>query len=272
MVFVVKVPGINGLGKTKGCEESGNAIIEALYDIHMNEQGEEINVKNLDLEEIHLDNSNLELTNKLIYENSFEMFQDKSKILFLGGDHSISYSLTRGFFDYVESREGERKEPCLIVFDAHADCMPPMKEPTHEEWLRKLIEDGFPTKNILLIGVRNLWKTEKEFIKEKAIKMISINQINENLQEMADIITEFASGKELYVSIDIDVVDPCFAPSTGYIEPGGLTSRQLIYILQRIKKIKSLKALDIVEINEIKDKERDNITVKLGAKILSELI
>ena len=238
----------------------------------MNEQGEEINVKNFDLEEIHLDNSNLELTNKLIYENSFKIFQEKDKVIFLGGDHSISYPLTRSFFDYAENKENERKEPCLIIFDAHADCMPPMKEPTHEEWLRKLIEDGFPTENILLIGVRNFWKSERDFIKEKGIKMISINKINENLQEMTDIITEFANGKELYVSIDIDVVDPGFAPSTGYIEPGGLTSRQLIYILQRIKKIKNLKALDIVEINEVKDKEKDNLTIKLGAKILSELV
>jgi len=41
--------------------------------------------------------------------------------------------------------------------------MVPMKEPTHEEWLRKLIEDGFPTKNILLVAVRNYWKDEMEF-------------------------------------------------------------------------------------------------------------
>jgi agmatinase len=81
---------------------------------------------------------------------------------------------------------------------------------------------------------------------------------------------EFSSGKELYVSIDIDVIDPAFAPSTGYPETGGLTSRQFLYLIQRIKKIKTLRAVDLVEINEKKDK--DKITVKLGAKILAELI
>ena len=268
-MFIVKVPGINGLGKTKGCEQSGNAILKALYDIHSNEQGKAIDVKSLDLEEIHLDNSNLELTNKLIYKNSFESFEEHSKIVFLGGDHSVSYSLTRAFFDYCENKG---REPCLIVLDAHPDVMQPVDRnfPTHEEWLRGLIEDGFPIKNILLIGVRNPDPKETEFLREKGIRQISVNQLNENIEEITDIITEFASEKELYVSVDIDVIDPAFAPSTGYQEPGGLTSRQFLYIIQRINKIKNLRGVDIVEINAEKDKE--GLTVKLGAKILSELI
>ena len=270
-MFIVKVPGINGLRKTKGCERSGEAILKALYNIHSNEQEKIIDARALDLEEIHLDNSDPELTNKLIYKNSFETFEEQSKTIFLGGDHSISYSLTRAFFDYCESNG---KEPCLIVFDAHPDVMEPVDRnfPTHEEWLRGLVEDGFPIKNILLIGVRNSDPKEIKFLKEKGIKMISINQLNENIEEVTDIITEFANEKELYVSIDIDVIDPAFAPSTGYQEPGGLSSRQFIYIIQRINKIKNLRALDIVEINEQKDKERDNMTIKLGAKILSEII
>ena len=123
-----------------------------------------IDVKLLDLEEIHLDNSNLELTNNLIYKNSLKIFEIQPKTVFLGGDHSISYSTGKAFFDYCES---QGKKSCLIVFDAHADLMPPMKEPTHEEWLRKLIEEGFPTEDILLVGVRNMWKDELIFLKKK---------------------------------------------------------------------------------------------------------
>ena len=269
-MYIVKVPGINGLGKTKGCEQAGNAILKSLkQDFFTNEAGKEIEFGKLDLEEIHLDNSNLELANKLIYKNSFETFEEQPKVVFLGGDHSISYSLTRGFFDYCENKG---KEPCLIVFDAHPDVMKPVDRnfPTHEEWLRGLIEDGFPVENILLVGVRNSDPQEIKFLKEKGIRMISINQLNENLEEVTDIITEFANEKQVYVSIDIDVIDPAFAPSTGYPEPGGLTTRQFIYMIQRINKIKNLRALDIVEINEKKDK--DNLTIKLGAKILSEIV
>ena len=94
--------------------------------------------------------------------------------------------------------------------------------------------------------------------------------ILEDIDNIADTIMEFAGKKEVYVSIDIDVVDPAFAPATGYLEPGGLTSREFIYLIQRINKIKNLRAVDIVEINPEKDK--DNLTVKLGAKVLAELL
>jgi arginase family enzyme len=271
-MFIVKVPGINGLGKTKGCERAGNAILEALKDeISSNEEGKLIEFSKLDLEEIHLDNSNLELTNKLIYENSFETFEEHPKTIFLGGDHSISYSITRAFFDYCENKG---KNPCLIVFDAHLDSMNPgnKKYPTNREWVRALIEDGFPVNNLLIVGARNFDSREMDFLKKKGVRIISMNSLNNDLEGMTDIITEFANGKELYVSIDIDFVDPAFAPSTGYIAPGGATSRQFIYMIQRINKIKNVKGVDIVEINEQKDKEKDKMTIKLGAKILSELI
>ncbi|MEN7982420.1 MAG: arginase family protein [Nanoarchaeota archaeon] len=293
---IINVPGINGLGKTIGCDEAFDFILEAMKDIHSNEEGKFLEMDLLNIGKIKIDYNNLELSNELIYEKAFEFFGKeraltpqvytqgareplrgpeksstkiftKGKVLFVGGDHSISYSLTRAFFD---SCQNSGKEPCLIVFDAHADCMEPMNEPTHEEWLRKLIEDGFPPQNVLLVGVRNIWKSELVFLKEKGIRAINFNRFLGNIEEVCDSIMEFANGKELYVSIDIDVIDPAFAPGTGYREIGGLTSRQFIYLIQRIKKMKNLCAVDLVEINP--EKDRDNLTVKLGAKIISELI
>jgi agmatinase len=266
-MFIVKVPLINGLGKTKGCERAGNAILKSLKEIYSTEDGKPIDTALLDLEEIHIDNSNLELSSELIYKNSLNIFEEKPQTIFLGGDHSISYSTTKAFLKYCKT---EKKKPCLIVFDSHPDCMEPMKEPTHEEWLRKIIEEGFPGENVMLVGLRNSHKDEITFIKQNKIKTLSIHNLTEDLHEMCDTIMEFSNGKELYVSIDIDVIDPAFAPSTGYPEPGGLTSRQFLYLIQRIKKIKNLKAIDLVEINEKNDK--DETTIKLAAKVLAELL
>lgn len=276
-MFIAKVPGINGLGKTKGCEKAPDKILSTLKEeIFSNESGKPIDSSELDLEEIHLDNSNLKLTNDLIYRNALDIFKENSKTVFLGGDHSISYSLTKAFLDYYKSSEDE---PCLIVFDAHPDCMPSLKEPTHEvcslgashkEWLRKLIDYGFPPKNVLLVGVRNSDKAELDFLNQKRIRMISMNQLLDNLEDSCDIIMEFARAKELYVSIDIDVLDPAFASAVAYAEPGGLSSREFLYLIQRINKIKTLRAVDITEINP--EKDTDNKTIKLGAKILSELL
>ncbi len=268
-MFVVKVPGING-EKSKGCERAGNAIIESLREIYSNEQGIPIDFDLLDLEEIHLDNSNLKLTNELIYENSLETFESKPKTIFLGGDHSITYSIAKAFLDNCLNSKPKR-EPCLIVFDSHPDCLlSKEKYPNNREWLRKLIEEGFPKQNILLVGVRNSSREEIIFLKQNNIRMITMNQLLEDLQDTCDIIMEFSSRKELYLSIDVDVIDPVFVPGTGNPEPGGLTNRQFVYLIQRINKVKNLKAIDITEINAVKDKE--GLSVKFWAKILSEFL
>ncbi|MCX6749497.1 MAG: arginase family protein [Candidatus Pacearchaeota archaeon] len=268
-MFIVKVPGLNSSGKTIGCEKAGNAILETLKEIYSNEQGKPIDVGLLDLEEIHLDNGNLELANKLIYENALEAFETKPKTFFIGGDHSISYSLSKAF---LKSCRNAQKEPCLIVFDAHPDCMGSInsKIPNHEEWLRTLIDAGFPAENVLLVGVRNSDAQEIEFLSKSRIRNISINQLLANIEDICDTIMEFSNGKELYLSLDIDVIDPAFAPATGYPEPGGLTSRQFIYLIQRLNKIKNLKAIDLVEINP--EKDSIGLTIKLGAKILAEFL
>lgn len=270
-MFIVKVPGINGNGKTIGCERAGNALLEALKEIHSNEAGKLIDVKFLDLEEIHLDNSKIKEANELIYQNALETFESKSKTVFLGGDHSTSFSLGKAFLDYCNN-SGE--ESCLIVFDAHSDCMQPKEKnmPTNEEWLRALIEKGFPAENVLLVGMRNCSSEELVFLNKNRIRMININQLMENIEDTCDTIMEFSNGKELYVSIDVSVVDSAFAPATVHSEIGGLTSRQLIYLIQRINKVRNLRVVDIVEINSEKDKQHNMITTKLGAKILGELL
>jgi arginase family enzyme len=171
--------------------------------------------------------------------------------------------------------KSSKREPCLIIFDAHPDVMKPVDGnfPTHEEWLRGIIERGFSVKNILLVGVRNSDQEEIKFLKEKGIRVIGMNQLMQNLEDSCDTIMEFSNGKNLYLSLDIDVVDPIFAPATGYQEAGGLTSRQFIYLIQRLNKVKGLKAVDIVEINEKMDKEKfSGMTIKLGAKVLGELL
>ncbi len=261
-MLIVKVPSINGLEKTKGCEKAPNKILEALKDIYLTEEEKEIKYA---IDEIAIDKNNIEKTNKSIFDKAKELIKkEKDKTIFLGGDHNISYSLLKAFSSVHESSG-------LIVFDAHADCMHNFKPPTHEDWLRVLIEEGFPAENIILVGLRDYHKIEKEFLHFKQINCFSCKELFENLQESCDSIMEAAKAfPSLYISIDVDVTDPAFAPATGYIEPAGLSSREFLYLLQRLLLLKNLKAADIVEINP--DKDINNLTAKLGAKILAELI
>ncbi len=265
--MIIKTPGINGFGKTNGCRDTGRAVIKELKDVNTNEEGREIN-KHLDLEEIHVNNDNLEEQSDLIYENSKKAFENNERVIFLGGDHSISYDIGKAFLD----SEWENKEKCLIVFDAHADCMDPNKEPTHEEWLRGLIEKGFNPENVLLVCNRNLYKDEEDFLVKKKVKRVRIDDIENNLENVGDIITEFAFGKNTYLSIDIDAIDPAFAPATNYPVAGGISSRQFLYLAKRLNKIQELKAVDLVEIDLGIDKNYNFRTVKLAAKILAEFL
>jgi len=273
--IILKVPGINGLGKTNGCEKAPDEILKSLEEIYSNGQGKILDRNSLEIRDIPIDNSDVEKSNEEIYSNALKIFDNEEKAIFLGGDHSVSYPLTRAFFD---SCKKEKKEPFLIVFDAHPDCMEAAgsKEgrevPTHEDWLRSLIESGFLSENVLLVGVRNKDKHEADFLKENKINVVPMDSFVEDFESTCDFITEFSDSEngDLYVSLDIDAADPAFAPATGYCEPGGLSSKEFLYIVQRINKIKNLKALDIVEINP--EKDADGRTVKLGARVLSELI
>ena len=145
---VIKVPGINGLGHTIETRNAGNAIIAETGKGNL-----------MDIEESHVDNSNLDEQEQLIYKNSLDALKDKNKVVFLGGDHSISYSIGKAF------KESHGNESFLIIFDAHPDLMPPMENPTHEEWLRGLIEKtGWKKENIILVGLRKIEQEELLFL------------------------------------------------------------------------------------------------------------
>jgi len=158
----------------------------------------------------------------------------------------------------------------LIVFNAHADCMPTMEEPTHEEWLRAVVENcGLSGDRIILIGARKIEPVERKFLREKGVKVFSDIY---DLESVWDYITERANGADVYVSVDVDVLDPVFAPAVNYPEVDGLSSRELFYLLKRIFCIKSLKCLDVVEVVPSKDEKYDYRTVKVAAKIVWEFL
>lgn len=270
-MIIIKVPAINGLGRTIGCELAPEAVLGQLKEIFTNEQGREIK---FELDNIDIDEKDKEDSNNSIFSKAKEILSSSQNFpLFLGGDHSISCPLVKAFkSSFAEGAGGSKKGNAgILVLDAHADCMHNIEPATHEDWLRVLVEQGMKPENIFLVGIRNLELIEVEYLKKKQINCFPMKELAENLHEICDSLMEATRKLDaLYLSIDIDAVDPAFAPATGYIEPAGLTSRQLIYLLQRIKLLKNLRAADLVEINPKKD--INNMTSKLGAKIIAELM
>jgi len=261
---IIKVGLINNKDNIKGCESAPNSILKALKNIGSNEKGEPIDYNKLDLEEIHIDQSNLAEADHLIFENSKEVLERNFYSIFLGGDNSISYPIFRAF-NKIEDN------PMLILFDSHANCLDSGKIPNNHEWLKKLIEDGFNPSGIILISTRNIFEEEIEFLKTHKIQVIKMDILREDMEGVCDLIMERARvSSGFFLSININSVDPAFAPGTIDIEPGGLSSGDVLYFVKRLKLLKNLKGAGIVEINPRID--INNVTVKFGAKILAELI
>ncbi|MBN2422892.1 arginase family protein [Candidatus Woesearchaeota archaeon] len=259
-MLIIKIPSNSGaLKKKHGIELAPDLIVKKLKDYYLSESNL---LPIFDIEEVKVNNENIEETNKSIYKKIFSL--DRPALI-IGGDHSLTYAAFKAF-----SRN--YKNPGLIVFDAHPDCENNFSPPTHEDYLRVLLEETHLKKeNVILIGTRNMHSNELEFIKKNKLKIYPMKEFScDGCLEVSDAIMSVARRFDaLYISIDIDVVDPAFAPGTGYTEPGGFTSRELVYLLQRIKLLKNIKLADIVEVNPKKD--INDLTVSLAAKIAVEM-
>ncbi len=258
-MLLIKIPSsLGSLGKNTGCEKAPDKIIETLKEFYSNEDGKEVSYNIIEVE-VH--NNNIEKTNEDIYEKT----KNLENGIILGGDHSITYSCFKAF-----SRR--YKNPGIVIFDAHPDLEVNTESITHEDYLKALIKEGYlKRENLIIVGLRNNSENENHYLKENKIKFYDMKKIFNNIENTCDAIMESSRNFDgLYLSIDIDCVDPSFAPGTYYKEPGGLTSREILYFIQRLKLLKSLKFVDIVEVNPKLD--LNNITVKLAAKIVNEIL
>ncbi len=245
---IVCVPYSEGsMGKNKGCEKAPELIINELKRLH----------KEFSVETIELDKTNSEEKLKNL----------GGADIYIGGDHSITYY---SFLNFAK----KFKNPGLLIFDAHPDFYPSQDIGFigHEDWLYFLISKGLIKKdNIILVGIRAIDPREKTLLEKNKIRNYDIKVLYNNYEEVCNsIMEECRKFDGLYLSIDIDTLDPAFAPGTGYLEPAGISSVDFFYLISRLKMLKNLKCIDLVEINP--EMDVNNMTVKLGSRIISEFL
>jgi len=242
------------LNKNKGCEDAPNAILSSLKKLELNENHYPLI---FEVKEVKVNKNNIEET----MDNIFNTVEEG---IVIGGDHSITYSCFKKFSQ-------KYKNPGMIIFDAHADCVNNFKI-THEDFVQVLISEKILKKeNLIYVGLRSVYKKEKEFLGKNNIQIFNMKSVAAGISNVCDMLMEKIRGCDgIYLSIDIDVLDPSCAPGTGYLSPGGMTTRQLLYFIQRLKKLKNLKMMDLVEVNPQKD--INDMTIEAGAKILGELL
>ncbi len=192
-----------------------------------------------------------------LHEEVESLVTRDNPIVSLGGDHSTSYGVMKSFSKTHENS-------CLLFFDAHFDAQDDFLPPTHEDVLRAVIKEGFfKTEDIFVIGVRNYTEKEIEFVKKNKIKFMLANDFSSKE------ITNFAKKYDnIYFNLDIDAIDPSFAPGTGWPEPLGLNPKDILGIILQLKG--RIKLLDIVEVSPPKDV--NNMTSRLVAKFLAEFL
>ena len=196
----------------------------------------------------------LDMVNKITGE-----IQKKSKlIVILGGEHSLTY----GTYTSFPSDTG------YVVFEAHYDLRDGYAgaEYSHASYLRRIVEKR-GADNIVHIGARSFVRDELAFLKEHKIKTITDKDIRNGSgpKMIKDAMSVFA---KTYVSIDLDVLDPAFAPGVGNPEAVGITSRELFDMLHAMDG-KKISCLDIVELNPTYD---NGSTSSIAAKIISSMI
>ena len=191
----------------------------------------------------------------------------------LGGDHSIASADVTGIAHHL----GMGKVS-MIHFDAHAD--------TGEDQFGSLVGHGTPMRRLiesgavrgdrfLQLGLRGYWPDDKtlKWMRDQGMRSYEMTEIhhrgfNEVLNESFGILTDGCDG--VFLSVDIDVVDPGMAPGTGTPEPGGMTSRELLESVRRICTELPIVGIDIVEVAPAYDSS--DITALLANRVILEAL
>jgi len=194
--------------------------------------------------------------------------------LVLGGDHTVTYPNATGV-----ARHHGFGEVALVHFDAHADTGDSQWGQLHGHGtpMRRLIESGaVPGHRFVQIGLRGYWPPPETvaWMRERRMSSYFMEEISaRGLAAVVDdaVAHALAGGaKGVFVSVDIDVVDPGMAPGTGTPEPGGLTSRELLDTVRRLGRDLEVVGADVVEVAPHYDQPTD-LTAALANRLVLEL-
>jgi agmatinase len=185
----------------------------------------------------------------------------------LGGDHSVLYPAVAA----VASRHGPVS---LVQLDAHADTWGGGDDPdsiTHATVVHDVIVDGYVGRAFQL-GLRGYGPQREQFewADRHGVDHWTVDDLEgEGLTDALEQIAAVASGP-VYISIDIDVLDPAFAPGTGTPEPGGLSSRELLRAVRTLARNLDVVGFDVVEVLPLRD--HGAITAAVANRCVMELL
>jgi arginase len=170
----------------------------------------------------------------------------------LGGDHSISLPVVRAMANKFSALD-------ILHFDAHPDLYEELYGDrfSHACPFARILEEGL-TANLVQVGIRAGTGSHRQKAADFGVRMIAMKDWRDDLK--------LSFSNHLYISFDVDVLDPAFAPGVSHHEPGGLSTRQVINLLHALEA--DIVGMDVVEVNPTRDVS--GITAAAAAKIIME--
>ena len=177
-----------------------------------------------------------------------------ARVLALGGDHAITYPVVRAI---------AARHPGLTIvhFDAHSDIYDEFEGDrlSHACPFARIMEHGLASR-LVQVGIRTLNAPQRAQIERFGVELVQMKDFRPDLVIEAD--------GPVYVTVDLDGLDPAFAPGVSHPEPGGLTTRDAIGVVQRLRG--RVVGADVVELNPTCDP--GGTTARVAAKIAKELL
>ncbi|MCX7982029.1 MAG: agmatinase [Syntrophales bacterium] len=176
----------------------------------------------------------------LMEERVRDVLKDKKIPVLLGGEHTITVGAVRALKEYYP-------DISVLHLDAHADLrdMYQKSRYSHACVARRIFEIC----PIVQVGIRSLSREEAVFIKEKKVSSLSAQFVMENDDWIEKVLG--CLKNDVYITIDVDCLDPSVMPATGTPEPGGLTYRDVVRLLKAVTQNFQVRGFDLVELAPI---------------------
>jgi len=263
-VVVLQVPYDATASYGSGARNGPHAIICAsrnmeLYDEEMNSVPANIGIFTLD--ELEPSMKSPEDNCARVESAVSEILENNKFPLIFGGDHSVSIGAVRAM---------KKKFPDLTVIhiDAHADLRNEFEgTPFSHACAARRFSESCP---VIQFGIRSFSEEEAEFMKSRSVKTFSMSEIRSHgLEFVLNKIAQSISGS-IYLSLDIDAIDPSEVPATGTPEPGGLRWNEMLEVLKKVCLAHKVVGFDLVELAPIPGQSSsDFLAAKLAYKFLA---
>ncbi len=177
-----------------------------------------------------------------------------ARLLALGGDHSVTYPVLRAI-------NRHHRQPTILHIDAHPDLYDEFEGDrySHACPFARIMEEGLACR-LVQVGIRTMAAHQREQADRFGVEVI-------DMRAWAAGVRPIVEGP-VYVSFDMDALDPAFAPGVSHWEPGGLSVREVLTMIQGLQA--PIIGADVVEFNP--DRDRSGMTAMVAAKVVKELV